>query len=119
MTPRRTPADAARLALWASAFVLAGLVLVQVRLAGVAHGAAAPPLFGGAQSAQAGMVAQAGGYTALTSESGNEDILVMLDSRAEELFIYHVENQSSIQLLERQNVPGLFAEARARAQGRR
>ncbi len=117
MTPRRTASDSARLALWASAFVLAGLVLVQVRMATVAHGA--PPIFGGAQPASAGMVAQAGGYTVMTSESGNEDIMVLLDSRSEELFVYHVENQSSIQLLERQNVPGLFAEARARAQGRK
>lgn len=117
MKNRPHAADAARLALWASAFVLAGLVLVQLRLTSVVHGA--PPIFGGSQTASGGMVAQVGGYTALTSESGNEDILVMLDARNEELFVYHIENQNSIQLLERQNVPGLFAEARARTQGRK
>ena len=118
MSLKTTSTETARLALWASAFVLAGLVLVQWRLPPAAA-SAAPPLFGGSQTASAGMIAQAGGYTILTSESGNEDIFVLLDSRAEELFIYHVENQSSMQLLERQSVPGLFAEARARAQGRK
>lgn len=117
MSVKTSSTESARLALWASAFVLAGLVLVQLRLPPAAS--AAPPLFGGSQTASAGMLAQAGGYTILTSESGNEDIFVLLDSRAEELFIYHVENQSSLQLLERQSVPGLFAEARARAQGRK
>lgn len=107
----------ARAALWASAFVLAGLILVQMRLAGAVH--AAPPLFGDSSLARAGMLAQAGGYTVLTSDVGNEDILVVLDSRNEELFIYHLENQSSVQLLERQSLPGLFNEARARAQGRK
>lgn len=117
MSHRPSSLDSARLALWASAFVLAGLVLVQLRLA--APATAAPPLFGGSQRATAGMVAQAGGYTVLTSESGNEDIFILLDSRNEELFVYHIENQNSVQLLERQPLPGLFAEARARAQGRK
>lgn len=115
-TNRSNP-DVARLVLWASAFVLAGLILVQMRLASTVH--AAPPLFGQNSLANAGMVSSAGGYTVLTSDVGNEDILIVLDSRNEELFIYHVENQSSVQLLERQTLPALFAEARTRAQGRK
>lgn len=116
-TDQRRAAEPFRIALWASAFVLAGLILVQMRLASTVQ--AAPPLFGQNSVANAGMVAQAGGYTVLTSDAGNEDILVVLDSRNEELFVYHVENQSSVQLLERQLLPGLFAEGRARAAGRK
>lgn len=114
--PQPAP-DTVRLVLWASAFVLAGLILVQIKLAASAY--AGPPLFGKSGTATADMVAQAGGYTVLTNDVGNEEILVVLDSRVEEMFIYHVENQSSLQLMERQSVPALFTEARTRAQGRK
>lgn len=65
------------------------------------------------------MVAQAGVYTALISPGGNDDLLVVLDGRSEELMVYRPDgNQGVPQLVQRLNVQTLFTEARTRAEGR-
>ncbi|MFO0857387.1 MAG: hypothetical protein U0640_08545 [Phycisphaerales bacterium] len=62
-------------------------------------------------------VSQTGGLTVLTSEAGNEDLLVLLDSRNEELFVYKTDLKQGSQLLQRYPVAQLFTDARARSVG--
>ncbi|MFO0835012.1 MAG: hypothetical protein U0638_08585 [Phycisphaerales bacterium] len=64
-----------------------------------------------------GMVSNAGDYTMMTFSIGNEDMLLTLDNRAEELYIYRVENQTSVAMFQKLNLPRLFNEARIRAVG--
>lgn len=120
-------------ALWASAFVLAALVVLQAgRLAG---GVAGGPRDAGAAAAEHGpaaasdvigalfesraialptrdVVSQVGPYTVLTFDGGNEDILLVLDSRAEDLYSYRVVNQNRLDLLGRESLSEMFASAR-------
>jgi hypothetical protein len=114
--------------LWASAFVLSGLCLIALaRLMGLTGGGPeaiamasmrGEPAFAG-KDGGVGMVAQAGVYTALISGGGNDDLLLVLDGRSEELLVYRPEgNQGVPQLVQRLNVPTLFTEARTRAEGR-
>lgn len=62
-------------------------------------------------------VSQTGGLTVLTSDAGNEDLLVVLDSRNEELFVYRTDLKQGSQLLQRYPVAQLFTDARARSLG--
>ncbi len=90
--------------LWASAFVLIGLILVQsARTLG--------------NRAQAEMVSASGGYTVLTADGGTDEVLILLDERSEELYVYRVENQRSVDMKERVSLSRLFTDARAAAQG--
>ena len=114
--------------MWASAFVLSGLCLFQLsRLAGWTNSSAvdaanmvlaAEPLFGDPAHGRGGMVTSAGGYTVMTANVDSEDVLLVLDSRSEQLLVYRVENLQAVQLRDRQSLPGLFTAARARNQGR-
>jgi hypothetical protein len=109
----------------ASALLLAGLCLFQ---AGrrmdrgdlspdqIASAFAQP--FGGDSSAHAGMVSQVGGYTVLTAETSNEDLVMVLDDRNEQLFIYRFDNTNAMQLVQRLSVSALFTEGRSRTTGR-
>lgn len=91
-------------ALWASAFVLMGMILSQAgRVTEPAH---------------ADMVASVGGYVLMTTEGSGEEILTVIDNRSEMLLMYSVVNQREVQLLERQRLPELFMNARAQAEGR-
>ncbi len=114
--------------LWASAFVLTGLCLIALaRLIGLTGGTPeaiaiasmrGQPAFAGGEGG-GGMVAQAGVYTALVSAGGNDDLLVVLDGRSEELMVYRPEGNLGVpQLVQRLNVQTLFTEARTRAEGR-
>ena len=71
------------------------------------------PQVGRSSTASAGMVSSVGGYTILTSNAGNEDILLVLDSRNEELNAYRTEHSSAVQLYEKVALPQLFTSARA------
>ncbi len=104
----RTPgrAHAGNLALTLSALALVVLILT---MAG--RGASR------ADAAPLAEVSQSGDYTALTCDGGNEDILVVLDGRTEQLFVYKVVNQTSVQLYQREDVARLFGDARAKARG--
>ena len=93
-------------ALWASAFVLAGLVVLQAsRLA-----PAAP---------SADVVSSAGEFTVLTADTGNDDMLVAIDNRREQLLVYKVVNQASMELYKRYSLPQVFTDARAKSLGRK
>jgi hypothetical protein len=89
-----------------SAAVLAPLVVVQ---AGRVLG----------PTASAEMVSHAGNYTALTADSGTEDVLLVLDGRKELLLVYRMENQSALELYKRYELPRLFQDARGAAPGRK
>ena len=90
--------------LWASAFVLMGLIVVQAGRV--------------TSEARADVVATTGPLTALTFTAANEDLLAVVDSRAEELYLYRGE-RNSVNLIQIYNLPALFAEARGRATGTR
>jgi hypothetical protein len=101
------PGDKAqRTALWISAGVLLALLGAQTLLG-------APPV-GGGGSAHAGMVSQRGQHTVMTTESGNEDLVLVLDGRSENLFVYRMSQQNGIQLFQKLALPQVFVDAKAR-----
>ena len=104
-TSRATP-------LWASAFVLLALVLIQAEPLVAQQGG----LLGGKGGAQAGMVSQVGQLTVMTADSGNDDVLLVLEGRSEELYVYRAD-RNGVQLQQRLQIPKLFTDARAMAQG--
>jgi len=63
------------------------------------------------------MVSQVGEYTVLTTDGGNEELLLLLDARSEDLLVYRIEKQSTVQLFQRVNLPRVFQDAKARARG--
>lgn len=68
--------------------------------------------------ARADVVSSTGGLTVMTAEASSQDVLLVLDGRAEELMVYRVENQNSIELHNRYSLPRVFAEARNKALGK-
>ena len=91
-------------ALWASAMVIAALTIT--------HAGRIP-------AATADMVAEAGGVHILTTAGPNAELVYILDGRDERLYVYEVVNQSSVDLVDRQDVSAMFAAAAAQAAGRR
>lgn len=69
-------------------------------------------------TAHGAVVSQTGGLTCMTTDVGNEDLLLVLDSRNEELFVYRTDAKAGMQLLQRYPVPQMFIDARGRSQGR-
>ena len=103
MSTNRPSINPAVATLWASAFVLAALVIVQAgRFAGPA--------------AYAEMSSNAGGYTLVTARSGKGErddpfeILYVLDDRSDTLLVYEIENAQNKRITLRyvQNVAGWF-----------
>lgn len=95
----REKIDVGAAALWASAFVLIALIIVQASD------------FGGAE-ARAGSVVAVDGMVSLTAGSANgEDVLVILDEREEVISVYGVENQRNIRLYDQRELPELFVNA--------
>ena len=91
--------------LWVSAGVLASLIVVQG--AGLLD-----------SPAQAEMSSSSGAYTMMTTDGGTEQILVMVDSSQESLMVYRSDRNQGLQLLEREDLRGLFERSRARTFGR-
>jgi hypothetical protein len=86
-TPRHHRLDVSRTILWASAFVIAALVIVQAgRLP--------------ANQAYAETVSTKSGYTLLTADSGRgaeenpDEILCVIDNAAEVMLVYEVDARS-------------------------
>ena len=73
----------------------------------------------GQQTARAEMVSETAHLVTMTANGGNEDLLIVLDNRSEQLSVYRVLNQSSLQMLQRVDLPTLFEAARAKALGRK
>lgn len=94
--------DISAAALWASAFVILALVIMQ---AGRSNSGGAP--------AYAGNVSLVGDLAILTAEAGDqEDILAILDRRSERMFIYGVNSRREVELFQNYDIGRVFAEAR-------
>lgn len=91
-------------ALWASAFVLAALLIVQA-------GRNAD------NRAQAEMVATSGSYVAMTTQGQNGDLLYVINNLDEKLMVYNVQQQRNLQLVTSANLPDVFRTMRS-ASGR-
>ena len=108
----KTPATRQRInpsvgALWASAFVLAGMVIVQAGRLGIGNEAAA-------------VVSNVGEMTVLTANTGsNEDVILVLDDRTDALLIYGVENRNRVELFQNLKVSEFFQQARTQGAGGR
>jgi len=85
--------------LWASAAALTALVLL-----------ATTGAFD--RSAHAEMTATTGGYTALTTDGGSDEVLVVTDDRSESLMVYQVLSGKKLELLDKHELPDLFRAAR-------
>lgn len=106
-TPRR-----GTLPLIASALVIAALILFQAGRTGDSSPVAP-------SAALAEMAAVSGGYAAMTTQgqSSSEELLYVLDQRAERLMVYRVENQRDIVLQRSEDLARVFSQARAAAGG--
>lgn len=117
MSAQNTRPEPASAWLWASAFVLVGLIIVQLgrmpasRGPGVALAEFAAPAMG--------EVSRVGDYTLLTFNAGNDDVLAVMDGRNEELFFYRVKNQTQLEFVARENLNQLFANAKKLGPGRK
>jgi len=89
-------------ALWASAFLLAALIVVQAGR------------IGSSNEAQAGNVAEVGTMRILTAAAGgDEEIIVLLNSTEESLTVYGIENGRSVELYQIVNLPDVFLQRSA------
>jgi hypothetical protein len=107
MTTRHSSINPGAAVLWAAAFIVAALILVQAgRLPGSA--------------AYAEMNTRAGDYTLMTAKSGRgsdadpDDLLYVLDSRDQVLLVYEIENAQSRRmfLIDGGSIDALFRNAR-------
>jgi hypothetical protein len=95
-----------------SAIALAIVAAVQL---GVKLGAGSPE-----PSALAEMTANVGEYKVMTTASNdNEELLFVLDNRNEQLMVYGVGQPLQLELLTRESLGQVFAQARAAAGGNR
>jgi len=69
------------------------------------------------EPARAEMVSENGHLVTLTAKGGNEDILLVLDNRTEQIAAYKVGQTNRLELLQRLDLPELFESARARRLG--
>lgn len=99
-------------ALWMIAGVLLGVALFR------GDDSSAQVIRGLANRASAGMVSRSGNYAVLTNESGNEDLLVVLDERTESVLVYRSDPQKGIELQQKLSVPRAFEDARLRTIGK-
>lgn len=100
--------DAPAAVLWASAFVIMAMIIVQ-----------AGRLDAGNQ-ARASVTADVADLRLLTSRSsGDEEILTILDQSQETLSAYAVVNGRSLELFDMIYLPDAFAQASGKASGRR
>ena len=114
----RSHTEGSRFSSLASAALLVGAGALAAtlvgRLVGPGPGVGSSPF---ANLAMADMVASTGDYTAMTTRTASQELLYVVDDRAEQLLIYEVNNAREIILLRREDLPSLFAAARARSGG--
>lgn len=100
---RTASVDGGAAALWASAFVILGLILVQA-----GHR--------GGNAALAGQVAEVGALKILTTDAGsNEEVLAVLNQTDDVLMVYAVEGGRSVELYQQTPLAELFTQARGAA----
>jgi len=58
-----------------------------------------------------------GPITALTASGGSDEVMMVIDHRTEQLLVYHVRNQTVLELRTRQDLRELFANARVAGAG--
>lgn len=63
----------------------------------------------------AALVAQSGSYTIMTTDSTNEDLVLVLDGRSEQLLVFRTERLNELQLLQKLSLPQMFGDARAKS----
>ena len=115
VTPAR-PGLIARVAvpaLWMIAGVMLGIALFRGD-----ESSAQDIIRGMANRAHAGMVSHSGSYAVMTSEAGNEDLVVVLDQRTESILIYRGDVQRGIELQQRLSLPRTFEDSRLRTLGK-
>lgn len=96
----KTRIDSAAATLWASAMIILALVIMQAGRLGAGAQARAD-------------VTEIGDTVLLTAfAEANEQVLLILDSRADTLLVYSVVNRNSVVLRETRNVTELFNEVR-------
>ncbi len=99
-TSAKTRIDSGAATLWASAMIILALVIMQAGRLGAGSQARAE-------------VTEIGDTVLLTAfAEANEQVLLVLDSRADTLLVYSVVNRNSVVLRETKNVTELFAEVR-------
>lgn len=88
--------------LWASALLLFGMILTQASR------------LNGPGVALAGNVSELGDQIILTADAGNsEDLLLVLDSRADRLLVYGIANSQTFELRANYQISTLFASGKA------
>lgn len=100
-------------ALWMIAGVMLGIALFRGD-----ESSAQDIIRGMANRAHAGMVSHSGSYAVMTSEAGNEDLVVVLDQRTESILIYRGDVQRGIELQQRLSLPRTFEDSRLRTLGK-
>lgn len=98
------PSTASRISstalLWCSAFILFGLLIVQ----------SGKLTSGYLAAARADVVSRVGDYTTLTfANQSSEDLLMVVDGRGEQIFMYRILNQKQLELVKRYDLPALFS----------
>ncbi|MBX3386730.1 MAG: hypothetical protein KF768_09180 [Phycisphaeraceae bacterium] len=107
-TPDHTPRafDRSRVALSASAILLALLLTLQLAKL---PSALRPSLI---PAAHADLISlKTGDHSMLTFNGGTDDILVVLDSRGEQLLTYRIRQQRNFELLSAYSLPDMFMTA--------
>lgn len=94
-----------------SACVLGALVLWNASMAW------SQPAAGSSSSRGAGMVSATGEITSMTVNTGNEDALIVLDGRTEQIYVYRAGVRDGVQILQRVDLNQAFTDARARFMG--
>lgn len=69
------------------------------------------------EPARAEMVSETGHLVTMTAHGGNEDLLLVLDNRAEQLTLYKVGQKNTLDMVQKVDLPELFSSARARRLG--
>lgn len=106
-----SPARSSAVALRVSAAALGAALLWS------ASSAWSQPAAHDGSSRGSGMVARTGDITALTVNIGNEDALVALDGRSEQIYVYRAGVREGIQIIQRLDIAQTFTDARARFLG--
>ncbi len=103
--PNRAGLHVPSAALWASAAVLVALILTNAARVNDAP-------------AWAEMAVKSGGYSMMTTEAADTELLAVVDDRSENLLVYMVEPNGALRHRLTQPLPQMFLDARRQAGAR-